>query len=105
MSAGDDFNVELLKLLLQVSWADGEVQERERQLIQGLGRSWTVPEQTLEYLLDRLAKGHPLPPPNFKVLKPRLDDVLEAVHALVAADGRDADEEKEMVEQIRAMLG
>lgn len=104
MSATDDFNTELLKLLLQIAWADGELDERERNLIHGLGRSWLVPEDTLKHLMDRLAQGQPLPPPHLPVLKGRLDEVMEAARALVAADGRTDEQETEMLEQIQALL-
>jgi tellurite resistance protein len=100
----DDFNVEVLKLLLQVAWADGEVAEREAQVIKGLGRSWTVDEKTLSFLLTKLEQGHPLPPPNLKFLKTRPDEVMEAARALVAADGRTDAQETELLEQLKAMM-
>ncbi|MHB8873145.1 MAG: TerB family tellurite resistance protein [Myxococcaceae bacterium] len=101
----DQFNVEVLKLLLQVAWADDEVAERERLLILGAARSWNVDEKTLAFLLDRLDKGHPLPSPNMAMLKARADEALEAARALVAADGEVREDEKAMLEQLREMLG
>jgi uncharacterized tellurite resistance protein B-like protein len=100
----DDFNVEVLKLLLQVAWADGEVAEREAQVIKGLGRSWTVDEKTLTFLLEKLEEGHPLPAPNLKLLKTRPDEVMEAARALVAADGRTDVQETELLEQLKTMM-
>lgn len=99
------FNVEVLKLLLQVAWADGNVDEREALALIGLGRSWSVPESELKVLRERLEKGDPLPQPDMAVLKTRPDDVLVAVRAMVFADGKLDRDEGEMVKQIADMLG
>jgi len=104
-SADEQFNVEVLKLLLQVAWADDEVAERERALILGAARSWGVQEKTIASLMERLDTGEPLPSPNLSLLKTRPDEALEAARALVAADGKVTEEEKEMLEQIRQMIG
>jgi len=98
------FDTEVIKLLLQVAWADDEVDPREKELIFGLARSWFVPEPELKVLMQRLDEGEPLPQPNLKMLRTRPDDVLEAARALVAADGKVAAEESEMIEQIQELL-
>src|SRR6476661_6676716 len=97
ISAEDRFNIEVLKLLLQVAWADGEVEEREALMILGLGRSWSVPEAELNELRQRLDKGDPLPQPDLSLLKSRPDETMEAVRAMVFADGKLKRDEGDMV--------
>lgn len=105
LTSEDQFNIEVLKLLLQVAWADGNVDEREALTILGLGRSWSVPEAEIQTLRDRLTQGSPLPQPDMSLLKTRPDEVLEAVRAMVFADGKLKRDEGEMVKQIAQMLG
>ncbi|MFL5319419.1 MAG: TerB family tellurite resistance protein [Myxococcaceae bacterium] len=105
LTAEDRFNIEVIKLLLQVAWADGEVDEREALMILGVGRSWNVPELELKELRERLEKGNPLPQPDMALLKTRSDEVLEAVRAMVFADGKLKRDEGDMVKQIAIMLG
>ncbi len=105
MSAEDRFNTELLKLLLQVAWSDGEVEEKETLMFLSLGRSWSVPEAELTVLRDRLAKGDPLPSPDLGLLRSRPDDVLEAARAFILADSKVKMDEHEMLEQIKELMG
>ncbi len=106
MSSGNpSFDTEVVKLLLQVAWADDTVEPAEREMIFGLGRSWLVPEAELKVLMERLEQGKPLPQPNLALLKTRPDDVLEAARALAATDGSMAAAEKEMIAQISELLG
>ena len=98
------FDTEVVKLLLQVAWADDEVDSREKDMIFGLARSWFIPEPELKVLMERLDQGQPLPQPNLKLLRTRADDVLEAVRGLVLSDGKVASEESEMIQQIAQML-
>ena len=98
------FDTEVIKLLLQVAWADDEVATREKDMIFGLARGWFVPEPELKILMERLDQGIPLPQPNLKMLRSRVDDVMEAVRGLVLSDGKVAAEESEMIKQIQEML-
>lgn len=98
------FDTEVVKLLLQVAWADDELISRERDMIFGLARSWFVPEPELKILMERLDQGEQLPQPNLKLLRTRADQVLEAVRGLVLSDGKVAQEESEMIQQIIEML-
>ena len=100
----DRFGLEVLKLLAQLAWVDGQVEQRERLVVQGLGRSWSVPEKDLQALLDALQAGRP-PEPDLALLRPRAEEVLEAARALVAAEGREATEEKRLLEDLKQKLG
>jgi tellurite resistance protein len=105
LSDEDRFNIELLKLLVQAAWSDQALSPQERSLILGVGRSWSVPEPELRTLLERLEAGGELPAPDMEVLRRRPDDVLEAVQALSAADGRLAGAEKALLSLVTAALG
>lgn len=105
LSDEDRFNIEVIKLLMQVAWADGDVDDHEAQAILGLGRSWSVPEAELKELRERLTKGDPLPQPDMALLKTRADETIEAVRAIVFADGKLKRDEGQMVKQIAQMLG
>ena len=103
-SEDDRFNLEVVKLLLKVAWVDNEVDEREKQLILGAARSWSVPEPELKQLMARLEQGTPLPEPDLAVLKTKADDVMTAVRALVLADGKVKKEESALLKQLAASL-
>ncbi len=104
MSDTDRFNLEVLKLLLQIAWGDGQVDPAEARMILGLGRSWSVPEAELVELEHRLQTGKGLPPPSLSVLRSRKQDVLEAARALANTDGHLGDDEKTLLEEVEALL-
>ncbi|AKJ07520.1 tellurite resistance protein TerB [Archangium gephyra] len=105
LSAEDRFNIEVIKLLLQVAWVDREITKAERMVVLGLGRSWNVPEAELHSLMDRLDIGGTMPEPDLEVLRTRPDEVLEAARALCVSDGKLAEGEKTMLERITSRLG
>ena len=103
-SDDDRFNLEVVKLLLKVAWVDKELDEREKQLILGVARSWSVPEPELKTLMNRLEQGDPLPEPDMALLKTRGDDVITAARALVLSDGKVKPEESAMLKQLAVTL-
>ena len=105
LSAEDRFNIEVIKLLLQVAWVDREITNAERMIVLGLGRSWSVPEAELHSLMDKFKAGGTLPEPDLEVLRTRPDDVMEAARAMCVADGKIAEGEKAMLERISSRLG
>jgi tellurite resistance protein len=104
LSDDDRFNLEVLKLLLQVAWSDGVVDPRESDMIFGLGRSWLVPEAELQHLHEDLAAGRRSPPPDHAILKRRAEEAVQAATALVLADGKVRPEETALLEQVKAAL-
>ena len=72
--------------------------------IHSLGRSWLVPEPELARLQEQLKAGRDLPPPDLGLLRTRPDEALEAVQALIAVDGKLADSEKAMTQEIKSLL-
>jgi tellurite resistance protein len=104
-SEDDRFNLEVLKLLLQIAWGDGQVDPAEARMILGLGRSWSVPELELHELEKQLQSGKGLPAPSLGVLRARKQDVLEAARALANTDGHLGQDEKELLEEVESLLG
>jgi len=104
-SEDDLFNVEVLKVMLQLAQSDQRVDPREAGVILGAARSWGVPEPELAALKKALEDGSPPPAPDLALLRGRSDEVFEAVQALIASDGELRAEEREMLEELRLILG
>jgi tellurite resistance protein len=104
LSTDDAFNLEVLKLLVTVAWVDGAVDQNEAQMLLGLGRSWTVPEPELQRLLADVKAGVKPTEPDWAMLKPRSDEVLQAARALVLTDGEIYAEESALLRRIATSL-
>jgi uncharacterized tellurite resistance protein B-like protein len=99
------FAFELLKLLLQVAWADDDVAPEEAEALLVFARKQHLSHDKLELLSECLAGRAPLPPPNLGFLKPRRLDVMRAVKELLLSDLSVAEEEEAILEQIAVLLG
>jgi tellurite resistance protein len=99
------FNTEAVKLLLQVAWANDELEASEREFIEKLAKAWKVPGPTLETLLAALDQGKPLPQPDLGLLRTRPEKVLRAAEALVAVDGTRDVQEDELMKELKVALG
>ncbi|MET0795472.1 MAG: TerB family tellurite resistance protein [Polyangiaceae bacterium] len=98
------FAFELVKLLLQVAWADDDVAPAEADALLGYARKSNLSEDELALLAACLAGRAPLPAPNLGFLKGRRLDVLRAVKELLTSDLHVAEEEQAILEQISALL-
>jgi len=98
------FAFEVVKLLLQVAWADDDVAPEEAEALLAYARKNQLSEAQLELLATCLAGRAPLPPPNLGLLKERRLDALRAVKELAMSDLRVADEEEQILTQISALL-
>lgn len=99
------FASELVKLLLQVAWADHEVAPAEAEALLAFARRSKLSEPELLDLQAMLTGRAPLTPPNLGLLKQRRTDVLRAVKELLLSDLQVADEEEDILGQIAALLG
>jgi uncharacterized tellurite resistance protein B-like protein len=100
----DPFAFELVKLLLQVAWADDDVAPAEAKALLAFGqRNQLTPEQ-LDLLSACLAGKTPLPPPNIGFLKTHRLDVLRAVKELLVSDLQVRDAEEALLAQISTLL-
>jgi hypothetical protein len=98
------FAFELVKLLLQVAWADDEVAPAEADALLAYGRKSLLSQDKLELLGQCLAGRAPLPAPNLGFLKERRLDVMRAVKELLMSDLTVAEEEEAILEQISTLL-
>jgi uncharacterized tellurite resistance protein B-like protein len=98
------FASELLKLLVQVAWADGEVAPAEREALLNYARRSGVSESELASLNAALTGRAPPAAPNLGLLKQRRTDVLRAVKELLLSDLRLAEEEEDVLGQIADLL-
>ncbi len=99
------FASELVKLLLQVAFADHEVAPAEAEALLAFARRSSLPARELEALQAMLTGRAPLLPPNLGLLKARRTEVLRAVKELLLSDLEVAEEEEEILGQIAALLG
>jgi uncharacterized tellurite resistance protein B-like protein len=101
---GEPFAFELLKLLLQVAWADDDVAPEEADALLAYARKSSLAQDQLELLALCLAGRAPLPSPNLGFLKPRRLEVMRAVKELLMSDLAVAEEEEAILEQISTLL-
>ncbi|MGZ3461326.1 MAG: tellurite resistance TerB family protein [Archangium sp.] len=105
LTAEDLFNIEVLKLMLQLAWSDGQIDVQEVGTLLGSARSWGVPETEVAALKKALEGRASPPAPDLALLRDRPDEVFEAARALIASDGRLRAAETEMLGELRVILG
>jgi uncharacterized tellurite resistance protein B-like protein len=98
------FALELVKLLVQVAWADHDVAPAEAEALLAFARRSGLNDAELADLSAMLTGRAPLSPPNLGLLKPRRTDVLRAVKELLLSDLHVAEEEEDVLDQIAALL-
>jgi uncharacterized tellurite resistance protein B-like protein len=99
------FASELVKLLVQVAWADHDVAAAEADVLLAFARRSGLGQAEIDQLSAVLAGRAPLVPPNLALLKPRRTEVLRAVKELLLSDLELAEEEEELLSQIATLLG
>lgn len=109
MSSDDDANgpfaLEVVKLLLQAVWADGEVAVEEAEALHDYAVRARISQTEIESLDACLVGQAPLPPPDLGLLRGRREEVLQAVRELVLADARIHEEEEALLGEISSLLG
>jgi tellurite resistance protein len=100
----DSFNIEVLKLLLQLAWSDDAIAPQEVNFILGAARTWGVPEKDVADLKRYLEEYESVPAPDLALLRGRPSEVMEAACALIATDGRIHASEKAMLAELRIIL-
>lgn len=100
-----EVNLETLKLLLQVAWADDVLDPKERETVASLGPAWGVPDDVLTMLLKHLDMGKPLPQPNLALLRQHRAEVIAAAEWFIGVDGVIEEAEKDFVTTVRELLG
>jgi uncharacterized tellurite resistance protein B-like protein len=96
--------LELVRLLVQVVWADHEVATAEAEALVAFARRSGIAQAELDHLSSMLSGRVALVPPNMGLLKARRTDVLRAVKELLLTDLHLAEEEEDVLGQIAALL-
>lgn len=106
-SPADDsrFHLELLKLLAQVAWGDGVLETTELRSFERLARRWNLEGEALSPLMEALAAGKGLPPPDLALLRSRRAEVLTSAINFANTDGNTSASEAELVQEIEQLLG
>ncbi len=97
--------LEILKLLLQVAWADDEVADDERVHILSLAREVGVDAADIDMLRTCLRGEARLPPPDLGFLRTHRDLALAAAEKLIVTDHKIAASETIVLEQLHELLG
>jgi uncharacterized tellurite resistance protein B-like protein len=98
------FAFEVMKLLLQAVWADGEVATEEAEALHDYAVRAGVPQSEIETLDACLTGQAPLPLPNLGLLKPRRNEVLRLVQRMLRADDRMHEDEEALLGEIASLL-
>jgi hypothetical protein len=98
-------SLEILKLLLQVAWADDRVGEEERVHIWSIARAAGISAEDAAALQACLDGSMPLPAPDFGYLRAHREAALQAAQDMIVTDHHVARGELLVLEQIRALLG
>ena len=102
--ANAQFAFELLKLLLQVAWANDEIADQEAAALRAFANKSQLSPEQQALLAQCLAGSAPLPPPNLGYLKEHRLDVMRAVKELLMTDLHVDGEEEAILSQIGALL-
>jgi hypothetical protein len=97
--------LEIVKLLMQVAWADGEVAYQEMRHVLGWARDADLSEAQLSTIEACLRGDSKLPPPDLGLLRAHRDEALKAVEALIGSDEIVVEDEQDALAQIRELLG
>ena len=95
---------EVVKLLLQVVWADGEVAREEAAALHDFAVRSGVEMADIETLDGCLTRESPLPLPNLGLLRDKRTEVLREVQRLLVSDERIHEEEEATLQQISELL-
>lgn len=95
---------ELLKLLVQLAWADDAISRSESDHILFIARAAALDKQELEELELALQGRAKPPPPDLGLLREHREEALSAARVLLMADNQMTQSESEMLEQLRELL-
>ena len=99
-----DVKDELLKLLVQLVWADGEQQDSEVEAVRRAAHALQASLSTRQALERWLSHAEPLPPPNLQLLKSQRGPVLRLARTILTADGIFTPEEADVLQTLEALL-
>lgn len=97
-------DLETLKLLVQVAWADHEVADEEKEHILTLARQMEAKEEEVESLRAALSDEGRLPAPNLEMLRGHYDQVMKSIDQLIHIDKHIVDDERAVRDAVAEML-
>lgn len=95
---------ELLKLLVQVAWADHELHRDEIESLLQVADALLPSDERLEAVEAWIEGREPLPPPDLKQLRGHRSAVLLEVKRVLQADGRVTLDEESMYAHVKRLL-
>ena len=99
------FNFEVIKLMLQAAWADLQVTSQEAQHLLGWARRLGLYPQDQQTVMACLQGKQKLPPPDLGLLRLHREEVLQMVQAMCESDAELPQDEQEILDEIRLLLG
>jgi hypothetical protein len=89
-----EIDLETLKLLVHVAWADHRVAPEEMDHILSLARQIEAKEHEIEFLRMALEDEGRLPAPNMGLLRGQYDHVMRSIDQLIHVDKHIVDDER-----------
>lgn len=102
--SNEPFRLEVLKLFLQLAWADHEIQPEEAETLRSTARRFGLGEDEFARLERYLDGSERLPAPNLGLLRPRKQEVLAAVRTLLSSNLEIVAEERELLAELETLL-
>ena len=96
--------LETLKLLVQVAWADRDMDASESALITSLASQVGASEQEASFIRMALEDEGRMPAPNLDLLRGHYDDVMQAVDQIITIDQRIVDDERAVRDAVASLL-
>ena len=105
MTARDPkLEMECIKLLMQVAWADHEVGQEEAERIFSHARTLKLSQKAMDVMWECLQGSRKLPAPDLGFLRQHADLAYERAEGLVHADGEVTEDEVDALAQVKALL-
>ena len=96
--------IETLKLLVQIAWANKHLSSKEANYILDLARQVEAKDEELHYLRNTLADAGHLPAPNLELLRGHYADVMQSIDQLIHIDNLIVDDERAVRDAIALAL-
>jgi uncharacterized tellurite resistance protein B-like protein len=97
--------MELIKLLMQVAWADHEVGEEEAKRVFDHARRLNLSQKAQDTMWECLRGTRKLPAPDLGFLRQHAAIAYELAEGLVHADGEVTEDEVDTLAQVKSLLG
>lgn len=105
VSDANKLHLEIVKLLMQVAFADHDVSTTEVDHILGLAKEAELSDAAIDVLRSCLEGSTRLPAPDLGFLREHREVALTAAKKMITGDSRVHQEEREVFAQIKELLG